>query len=91
MYERYQNPVDLNIAYSLERDFNYKSNGYDMRYVKKPTCKHKAYEETPVTSNKRKETCCKEIDRSLLRYDSMIASGELKPHLCFSCMDCNDQ
>ena len=21
----------------------------------------------------------------------MIATGELKPHLCFSCMDCNDK
>ena len=31
-----------------------------------------------------------EINRSLLRYEHMIASRELKPELCFSCMDCND-
>ena len=56
-------------------------------------CKHKAHVDSTVLAFERaKKRSVNEINRSLLilNLEHMLATGEIKPHLCFSCKDCND-
>jgi hypothetical protein len=67
MCEAYSDGIKLEIAAQNECDYMIENGGYNMRYVTDPTCKHIAHVEILVNFDKREETCCMEIDRSLLK------------------------
>jgi hypothetical protein len=91
MREAYGDSIDLELTHQREDEYMREHGGDGAWYITSPACKHKAHVETIAISDQCEETCRMEIDRSLLKYQHMIATGDVKPELCFSCMDCNDE
>ena len=66
------------------------NGGYDDRSVTYLSCPHETYCD-PVNYSEIKHLQMDYIDRTLEKYNIMIAKGIIHPQqLMFSCMECND-